>query len=383
VSTEYLLWWFKDSPLRIPLVITLPPSGAPGAAPALPRLAAALFGDGEIDTGMHHGARFTAGGWLDKRNTIGVEAGYFFLASHTTSQNVPSDKQPILAAVPFPLSDTDQNGETIAGAVPINFLNNVGVLSLTSRLQSAEANAIVQLASWQGLQVQGLSGFRFLELRENLGLTTNPVGLEVPGVSGEQAIIAQTFDHSDTQNQFIGWQLGARADYRMGPWSVSGTFKTAAGNMYERVGIGAIGSRAVIQTSFAEGTTGPTSNLLQTPLGHTLLGLFRQSLPGGIVLPSDLSDRHFTRERLTFVPEVGINVGYEVTSRLRVYIGYNLLYVTSVVRPGNPFEQINGNQALRTLFPGNPVGPGSPLAIHVMGSEFWAQGMQAGIEFRY
>jgi hypothetical protein len=425
LRAEYLFWWFKDSPLRVPLVFTVPSSVGPTLAGVTPALTAALLGNEDIDAGTHHGGRFMAGLWLDSHNVIGLEAGYFFLADHTTHQNVPTPVQPIQAALAIPIVDAAADAIGPTAVVPLALPKDIGVLTLTSSLQGAEANMVVKLVSSPELRVEMLSGFRYLDLRENLSLTTNPIGIGVPGAPDGPALALQTTAHSEAESQFYGWQLGARAEYHMGPWFANGVVKVALGDMNERVGIGAAVSPAAIgaaleglsgvpgtslvQTplgkslpvgafllgSAAPGTSllptplgqslqGATAVVLPTPLGSTLLGVIRPSVAGGIVLPPPHRESHFSRDRLTLVPEVGVNLGYQFTDRLRAFFGYDFLYMTSVVRPGNPFErEIVVNQALRTVFPGNPAGPGSPLMIHVTGSEFWAQGIHAGIEYRY
>ena len=40
----------------------------------------------------------------------------------------------------------------------------------------------------------------------------------------------------------------------------------------------------------------------------------------------------FTRNEFSVVPEIGINLGYNVTQNLRLFAGYNFLYWTNVLR---------------------------------------------------
>src|SRR5215831_8740848 len=69
-GAEYLLWWSRNSPLPVPLVTTTAnPDLTPTAA--FNQLGTSvLLGNQSIDTGTRHGARFTAGAWLDNRHTI-------------------------------------------------------------------------------------------------------------------------------------------------------------------------------------------------------------------------------------------------------------------------------------------------------------------------
>ncbi len=74
-----------------------------------------------------------------------------------------------------------------------------------------------------------------------------------------------------------------------------------------------------------------------------------------------------------------------LTSTVRVFAGYDFMYMSSVVRPGN---QIDPNINLSQMGPTpnhNPntlVGPASP-GVPFASSNFWAQGVTFGIEFRY
>ena len=38
------------------------------------------------------------------------------------------------------------------------------------------------------------------------------------------------------------------------------------------------------------------------------------------------------------VPEVGINLGFQLTNNLKIYGGYSFLYWTNIVRPGDQID---------------------------------------------
>jgi hypothetical protein len=404
VRGEALLWWFKDSPLQLPLVLQLPPPLPQVPAGAEARLRNLLIGNGELDPGAHGGARFTAGYWLDGHRSIGLEGSYFFLANHTTSQSIPADGGRLARALAIAPADGDPGGGELPG------LPDVGVLRLTSRLQGAEANGVVRVTNFPDLQVEVLGGFRFLDLRENLSLA-------VPGIPGGPGLIVPMLDHSDAENLFFGWQLGARAECRLGDWFVNGTAKAGLGDMYERVNLsttahlntwqnllqasfqaasGVVGQTPVQtrlgQSALAQTTPGQSalaqlalaqSAFAQSALGQSALAFATSTLQGGVA-PRQITVPHFTRHALAAVPEVGLNVGYRLTNRLRAFAGYDFLYLSSVALPGNPFQHdISVTQGLQNRFPGNPAGPSTPLVITVRGSEFWAQGISGGLEFRY
>jgi hypothetical protein len=84
------------------------------------------------------------------------------------------------------------------------------------------------------------------------------------------------------------------------------------------------------------------------------------------------------------VPELGLKLGYQITPNIKFTVGYSFLYWSEVVRPGdqiNPF--VNSNfLAPRSSFPGGVPGPQAPTFVGKT-TDFWAQGVSLGLEFKY
>jgi hypothetical protein len=80
------------------------------------------------------------------------------------------------------------------------------------------------------------------------------------------------------------------------------------------------------------------------------------------------------------VPEFGVNIGYSVTDWMRLTVGYNFLYWSNVSRPGS---QVDTNVNLNNVFGSGQASP--PLVPRYLNntSDFWAQGLTLGLEFRY
>ena len=58
---------------------------------------------------------------------------------------------------------------------------------------------------------------------------------------------------------------------------------------------------------------------------------------GVLALPSNIG--HFNHNAFSFVPEIGVNVGYQILPCLRGFVGYNFLYSTNVIRPGTSIDR--------------------------------------------
>jgi hypothetical protein len=102
--------------------------------------------------------------------------------------------------------------------------------------------------------------------------------------------------------------------------------------------------------------------------GQCALGTTLESVKvGGVSVGGNNNSSH--NNRFSVVPEASANLGYQITDWWRVSIGYDFLYWTKVVRAGDQKDL-----ALTTPPPGgagrNP-------------SDFWAQGVNFGMEFRF
>jgi hypothetical protein len=366
---EYLLWWFKKSPVPVPLVTTTSsPDQVPTAGFGVPGTSV-LLGEQDLGTGARHGARFTGGLWLDPHHVVGFEGSYFFVASHTQTQGVSSNGQadaPILA-VPF-FADDLGSETSIMLASPSNLAGS-SLLTLTSRLQGAELNGVVKTCSTGTFRFDVLAGFRFLELCENLGFATNSLGVQDPTMVGSNnGLIVNTLDQIDTQNLFYGCQIGVRAEYGIGDLIIGASAKLALGEMEEIVTI----------------ASATTTNFFNAPPGGPFTGVPVQTIPGTGIFGQPTNQGRVTRDEFVAVPEVGVTIGYQLSSSLRVFAGYDLLILSNVLRPGNQIDRtITFSQTVQNAIAGNPSAPGDRPVVPFIGSSFWAQGANFGLEWRY
>ena len=126
-----------------------------------------LFGDQELNTGLHAGGRMTFGLWLDRCEQSGVEFSYFILGQNTQTYNTASTGNPILARPFFDVNPTVAPQSSQLIAYPNSFSGTFNATS-TENFQGAEAfwrRAIVH--SGDG-RIDLLAGYRFQSLTDGL-----------------------------------------------------------------------------------------------------------------------------------------------------------------------------------------------------------------------
>jgi hypothetical protein len=362
-SGEYLLWWIRDS--RVPPLVTstlltpaqiamLVPTGvrpgalfAPGTVP--------VFGGGHLDNEEQSGGRFTVGLALPCCECLGFETTFMFLGQRTNTFQTSGG----FLFRPFDdVLNPPQNAEIVS--VPGAVGGGVRVNS-TNWLWGIEPSLRTSLCCGCNYHIDLLGGFRYLELRETLNISENPMTLTAIPFRGDVLPAGSAFLVSDgfaTRNQFFGGQLGLDGEYRYGRWLFFGaSAKLALGSMHQAVDVA--------------GTTAATVGGVTTvaPAGFLALGS---------------NSGHFSRDRFAVVPEVGLKVGCQITDHLRATVGYSFLYVSSVVRPGDQIDTtINTSQLPRAGgVLGTLVGPARPL-MPFNTTSYWAQGFNFGLEYKY
>jgi Putative beta barrel porin-7 (BBP7) len=339
------MWWFKDSPAPVPL-ITDGLVGQPGTR--------VFLGDEGLDTSANPGFRVTAGYGLTER--WGVEGSFLYIPSRSTSKSVSSSGQFGSTNLILPFFDVTQNAESGTEISSAPTFRGSAREELSNSLMGAEANGTWALALGRPWQVDLLGGFRWLRLHETYTFTTSS-----PFIPPNPVDIWNTTDKFDAFNNFYGAQLGARARYDWGPWFASGTVKVGVGAMVQTVEI----SGSLVTNDFTD--FGPT-----------------QTFPGGyFALPTNIGTH--TRTVFGVVPEMGLNVGYQITPGMSVFVGYTMLYANNVVRPGNQINRnINTTQSVSWVGepPATLQGPAQP-SFKSNGSDFWAQGLNVGLAFRF
>jgi len=85
----------------------------------------------------------------------------------------------------------------------------------------------------------------------------------------------------------------------------------------------------------------------------------------------------YTQNQFAIMPELGFTLSYDLTDYLRASFGYTFFYWSQVARPG---DQIDTH--LSQLPPETPTGSLQPAFSFNM-SDYWAQGLNFGLELRF
>src|SRR5260370_14784281 len=91
----------------------------------------------------------------------------------------------------------------------------------------------------------------------------------------------------------------------------------------------------------------------------------------------------YQRDELALMPELGLDVGLQLTRHLKLYAGYSFLWINTVARAGEQIDPVINVTQFPILSGAGPlVGPARP-AFNFNGTDFWAQGLNFGLELRY
>ncbi|MFL5240800.1 MAG: BBP7 family outer membrane beta-barrel protein [Gemmataceae bacterium] len=350
-SVEYLYWWTR--PDRVPPLVTVGTQasrgiiGEPGTS--------TLIGDSGLGGIPHWGVRLTLGAWLDEEMLVGLEGNYFVTDSRSAQYaNGATDVAgaPVIARPFFNINRNANDTEVVA--FPGLIGGNV-VINTSTRMDGAELNALQNLCCGPDFRLDLLSGFRYFEVDEGLGITENLlVDATFPAGAGNTIVVSDLFG---TKNRLYAMQFGLRGEKRWDDFFVQGQAKLAVGSNHETV--------------IVAGTTA------LTPPG----GAANVQTGGLLALPTNIG--RFHHDQFAILPEFNIKVGYQVSEALRVYLGYDLLYLSDLARPSEQIDQVvNPSQLPTSAGPSPLTGPARPFFTFV-NKDFWAQGVNLGMEFHY
>lgn len=367
--TDYLLWWTKGS--RVEPLVSTGTIGDPGTQ--------ILYGDTRYNLGSRSNVRIGMGMWFDKGRTFGVELDGFTLGKAGESRSFSSDGSTVLAQPYYNVIAAanasrmfagDSGGYTYTGAMDARQSEYFQSLALSFRVNLAcdclgcgcggcgdacgegcsqsgftRADLYAQrfcsrfgANSWR---LDLITGWRTCRLNERTTLNATSFG----GITSTEM---NSWDSFKTQNEFNGGELGLLAQFYRGRWSLDVLAKVGLGNQNQAV---TISGQTVINNQAYEG------------------GMF--------ALSSNIG--HYDRDKFVAIPQIGFEFAYQLSCNLRATFGYNFIYWSNVVRSS---EQIS-SQIDPTQIPPNSNSNATQPAFSWHDSDYWAQGLNFGLEARF
>jgi hypothetical protein len=394
---QYLLWWMDG--MDTPPLVAQDTGDSDFQNPATTSI---IYGGDKVLEDVRNGGRVLMGYWLDDYGNWAVEGDYLGLES-LSDRFVAGEKdsQAPLFDIGRPfinVFDTDLGNTTLPRGraieeVDTDNIDGTVTVDIDSEFQSAGLRIRRGLccssacgtdcgdcvtcgsgfgggcdgcgagvAGWGGLlpnvgvrRIDALFGVRWAQLDEGLRVTedlASPQGTTAP---------TTTFLLNDrflTSNEFLGGELGFVWEWEHRRWSLELLSKIALGNTRQRVDIS----------------------------GSTLrdAGMQTEALQQGglLALPSNIGT--YTRDQFSVLPELGVTMGYLLTDRLRLSVGYSFLYWSNVVRPGDQVDNIiDVTQVPQFGGAPNPVNPAVVPRFVFREKGLWVQGLDLGMEYRW
>ncbi len=306
-----------------------------------------LFGGDDLFDGARSGGRIIMGLWLDPCHQTGLEFSYLGLDQDDASFRGDGNQFSILAR---PFTDV-VTGTPDARLIDYpDLIEGSLAIDTTTKFQTGEA-----LIRRPGIPVQAAGvdfflGYRYAELEDGVHISESTVSLAAPTTG----TTFQLDDRFETRNRFNGGQVGFRLfGYTAPMWNVELLGKFALGNTNSRT---SISGQTVVTTPNGGSSTQPS-------------GLLVQGTNRGV----------FETNEISTITELGVTLRRQLSYGWSFNCGYSLLLWTDVLRAG---EQIDTGINVSQIPPGSLNGDPRP-AFAALTNDFWAQGLNLGLEYHY
>ncbi len=205
--------------------------------------------------------------------------------------------------------------------------------------------------------LDALVGFLYDDLAETLKMQYISNG--PAGGTFLEAILTDDFS---VHNGIFAGQVGVQ-----GKW----TSKWVYCSFLAKVGLSGAEQKSEISGTFSD------------PL-PTLYTSYGVGTSGGIFAQPSNSGRHI-QNKFIVVPERIVRLGFNPTSQCSISVGYDILFFSNVLRPGQQIDQsINETQAGASGGGKTPTLTGvSEPALLMKNSCYWTQGINAGIQVQF
>ncbi len=343
VRAEYLGWWTEG--MNVPALVTTSPAASGGVLGQAGT--SILFGDGSLNTDARSGGRFTFGMWFDDCQFRGVEAIYMGLGEKAETFAASNADFAVLARPFLNVRTNQQDARLIALAGTVS--GNVSVTADT-QFQGAEILFRREATRAPGSRLDYLLGYRWTNLKDNLRIDESTLSL----AGATNGVTFDLFDQFNTRNNFHGAEFGLKFDRQVNClWSLELLGKIAVGN----------------------------SHMVADVSGQTLTTAVDNStsLTSGGLLAQRTNIGTYEHDVFSTVTELGLTLRRQFDCGLEATFGYTLVHWSEVARGG---DQIDFGVNTSQLGGGARVGEGRPGFLLDM-SDFWAQGLSLGLEYRF
>jgi hypothetical protein len=363
VGAEYLIWWLKTDRPPQPLLTT----GGAGGGVLGEKDTSVLFRLSDLDKDLpYNGGQFDLGVWFSRDDKFGLDASFFFLQQRSFSYGANSNSSgaPLLSVPYFDLNPAFNSQSVSQVSVPGVLVGSFDASS-TTRLWGTDLDFKANLWRTDSVSVNGLLGFRQMDLRETLTLSQNEkaiVGFPLLSYEGTTIPASDSLaitDRFDTHNVFYGCDLGVKTT-----WSPFSRFEVE------------------VTTKIAFGSVSQTNNTSGNTTHLNSNGGVVESDASGLFAISGLNAGNVRQYPFAVLPEAALRLRYSITNWMEISAGYDFLYLSSVIRPGDQVSStINSSFAPSQV----PYANGGPLvpAPSFRRTDFSAQGATLGLEFRF
>jgi hypothetical protein len=241
----------------------------------------------------------------------------------------------------------------VVGGRVQDFLDGSVTVTATTGFQEAEVLFRRVLFQRSERRADFLLGYQFGRLDDRLRIEEATESTDATQQIVPLGTTVDLFDVFDTTNSFHGAELGVVFEERMCRWTLELLMKLGLGNTHSEA---VIAGRTI--------TTVPGNAPVRTP--------------GGLLaLPTNIGTHQ--QDQFAMIPELGLTLGYDLTCHLRATFGYTFIYWSKVGRAGDQIDlDLNPTQFNGGALAGEP----RPQFSWVT-TDFWAQGMDFGLEYRF
>ncbi len=376
-KADYLLW--AESGTQVPALVTSGPNATNPGYVGQPDTVI-LYGDDKLNTEARSGFRFQAGLWMNRCCTFGFEGEGLFLGDEQSNYHKWSDGNPIVARPFFNVGAATPSENVELVALPRGNVGSVdGSIDINAitRFNGGGARFLFVLCRQDGCWTDDCScanfhdryratltaGYRYLDLEDQLGIyekltTTSGVVQTGPDTSTPGTAAFQITDQFSTRNSFNGGEVGMKFEVQRNRWGL---------DAFSRIGIGSTHAVATINGTTIITDTGGTQHSFQG-------GLLAQSTNIGT----------YSEDLFSVVPEIDVNLSYQITPHAKLVAGYSFLYWSKVLRAGEQIDRsVNENLIpVAQYFGATPTGESRPQ-FSFAETGFWAQGLNIGLDCRW